>query len=204
MIAKFRNAGQSCVAANRFLLAEPIQDQATARILQACRAIRVGVGTEPGVQVGPLIDDAAVAKVRRLVADALDRGAHLLLGELPDGRSRFVAPIVLGGVTSEMALWREEIFGPVVAIRTFRDEAEAIRLGNDTEYGLVAYVWTRDLARAERMVRALEVGMVGVNEGLVSWAHAPFGGVKHSGYGREGGHAGLDDYLQLKYVMSGV
>ena len=194
MVAKFRCGGQTCVAANRFLVAEPVLDQATARLVQACRE----------VTLGPLIDDAAVAKQRRLVTDALDRGAHLLLGEVPDGKSRFVAPIVLGGVTSEMAVWREEIFGPVVAIRTFRDEAEAIALGNDTDAGLVAYVWTRDLARAERMVRALDVGMVGVNEGLVSYAHAPFGGVKHSGYGREGGHAGLDDYLQLKYVMSAV
>jgi succinate-semialdehyde dehydrogenase/glutarate-semialdehyde dehydrogenase len=204
MVAKFRCGGQTCVAANRFLLAEPIAQAATDALVAACQAIRVGPGMEPGVDIGPLIDDAAVGKVRRLVTDALDRGARLLLGAVPDGKTRFVAPVVLAGVTREMALWREEIFGPVVALRTFRDEADAIAQGNDTDAGLIAYVWTRDLARADRVVRALDVGMAGVNEGLVSYAHAPFGGVKHSGYGREGGHAGLDDYLQLKYVMSAV
>jgi succinate-semialdehyde dehydrogenase / glutarate-semialdehyde dehydrogenase len=204
MVAKFRCGGQTCVAANRFLLAAPIEAAATEALVAACQAIRIGPGMEPGVDIGPLIDDAAVGKVRKLVSDALDRGARLLLGAVPDGKTRFVAPVVLAGVTREMALWREEIFGPVVALRTFTDEADAIAQGNDTDAGLVAYVWTRDLARADRVVRALEVGMAGINEGLVSYAHAPFGGVKHSGYGREGGHAGLDDYLQLKYVMSAV
>jgi succinate-semialdehyde dehydrogenase / glutarate-semialdehyde dehydrogenase len=193
MVAKFRNAGQSCVAANRFLIAREVAGELTARLVAASAA----------VEIGPMIDDAAVAKIRRLVDDAVARGAELLLGRVPD-RGRHVPPIVLGGVTAQMALWREEIFGPVVAIARFDGEAEAIALGNDTDAGLVGFVWTRDLARADRVARALDVGMVGVNEGLVSYAAAPFGGVKQSGYGREGGRAGIDDYLQLKYTVTAV
>ena len=191
LVAKLRNTGQSCVAANRFIVAASVADDLVARL----------VAGAAGVELGPLIDDRAVAKVRRLVEDALARGARLVAGAVPDGGSRRVAPIVLTGITREMQLWREEIFGPVIAVTTFTDEAEAIALANDTEYGLVAYVFTEDRARAERAVRAIEAGMVGVNEGLVSYAHAPFGGVKQSGYGREGGRAGLEEYLSPKYVM---
>jgi succinate-semialdehyde dehydrogenase/glutarate-semialdehyde dehydrogenase len=189
MVAKFRNAGQSCVAANRFLLEAAIAEPLTARLCAAAGE----------AAYGPLIDDRAVEKVRRLVDDALARGARLRLGAPPEGRR--IPPIVLDGVTPAMAIWREEIFGPVIAIARFDGEAEAIALGNDTPYGLVGFVFTRDLARADRVAAALEVGMVGVNEGLVSYAPAPFGGVKQSGYGREGGRTGVDDYLQLKYVV---
>jgi succinate-semialdehyde dehydrogenase/glutarate-semialdehyde dehydrogenase len=204
MIAKFRGGGQTCVAANRFLVERTAHADFTRRLVEACRALKVGRGIDPGVQVGPMIDDKSVEKVRRLCTDAVDRGAKLLLGAIPDGSTRMVPPIVVDGVTPAMELWREEVFGPVVSITTIEGEADAIALGNDTEAGLVAYVWTRDLHRAERMARALEVGMVGVNEGLVSYAAAPFGGVKQSGFGREGSRHGMDDYQSLKYVMMTV
>jgi succinate-semialdehyde dehydrogenase/glutarate-semialdehyde dehydrogenase len=204
LVAKFRNAGQTCVAANRFLVEAPIAEPFTARLVTAVRALVAGRGTTAGVTVGPLIDDAAVAKVRRLVEDAVGHGARLVLGEAPRGPGRVVAPIVLTGVTSAMAVWQEEIFGPIVALRACADEAEAIALANDTAAGLVGYVFTRDAARQLRVTEALEVGMVGVNEGLVSTAQAPFGGVKQSGLGREGSRHGLDDYTQLKYVATRV
>ncbi len=200
MVAKFRNGGQSCVAANRFLIAAPIARDFVAALVPRVAALKVGRGTEPGVDLGPLIDDAAVAKVARLIEDAVARGATLLLGGVP--RSRFVAPTVLTGVTDEMAIWREEIFGPVIAMRTVTDDDHAVRLANDTDAGLVAFVFSRDLERADAIAARLDVGMVGINEGLVSTAQAPFGGVKASGIGREGSHHGLDDYLELKYVMT--
>jgi succinate-semialdehyde dehydrogenase/glutarate-semialdehyde dehydrogenase len=202
LVAKFRGGGQTCVAANRFLVETPVLAAFIEKMAVACAALKVGPGSQPGVQVGPLIDDRAVEKVRRLTADAIARGARLVVGAVPDGSTRMVAPIVLAGVTPAMALWKEEIFGPVVAIAGFDGEAAAIEMSNDTDAGLVAYLWTRDLARAERVARALEVGMVGVNEGLVSYAPAPFGGVKLSGFGREGSRHGLDDYQSLKYVMA--
>ena len=206
LVAKYRNSGQSCVAANRFLVERAIADDFTARIARASAELVTGDGRAPGAQVGPLIDLRAVAKVRRLVADAIARGARLVQGAPPEPDRRLVAPIVLDGVTRDMAIWREEIFGPVVAIAAFEDggEAQAVALANDTDAGLVAYVWTRDLARAARVTAALEVGMVGVNEGLVSTAQAPFGGVKASGQGREGSRHGLDDYTELKYVMQRI
>jgi succinate-semialdehyde dehydrogenase/glutarate-semialdehyde dehydrogenase len=204
MIAKYRCGGQTCVAANRFVVQRGVHDAAARSLVEASAALKVAPGTEEGAKIGPMIDDKGVAKVRELVTDALSKGAEKLLGDVPDGSTRLVKPIVLTGITEHMAIWKEEIFGPVIAIRACADEADAIAQANDTEMGLVAYVWTRDLARAERVVRALEVGMVGVNEGLVSYAHAPFGGVKHSGLGREGGRAGLDDYVNLKYVMTSV
>jgi succinate-semialdehyde dehydrogenase/glutarate-semialdehyde dehydrogenase len=204
LVAKFRNAGQTCVAANRFLVEAPIAAAFTARLVDAVRGLRAGRGAEPGVAIGPLIDDAAVAKVRGLVDDALAHGATLACGAAPTGPGRVVAPIVLSGVTSAMALWHEEIFGPIVAIREVADEAEALALANDTAAGLVGYAYTRDAGRQLRIAEGLEVGMVGINEGLVSTAQAPFGGVKQSGLGREGSRHGLDDYTQLKYVASRV
>jgi len=200
MVAKFRNAGQSCVGANRFLVAGAIAEAFVRALLPRVAALKVGRGTEPGVDLGPLIDDDAVAKVRRLIEDATARGARLLLGGPPT--SRFVAPTVLTGVTPAMAIWREEIFGPVIAIRTFADDDEAVRQANDTDAGLVGYVFSRDLERAEAIAARLEVGMVGINEGLISTAQAPFGGIKTSGYGREGSRHGMDDYLEYKYVMT--
>jgi succinate-semialdehyde dehydrogenase/glutarate-semialdehyde dehydrogenase len=204
MVAKLRGGGQTCVAANRFLVERGIEAAFTEAIVARCAALKVGRGADPGVDLGPVIDDKAVRKIRQLCEDAVARGARLLCGAIPDGTTRFVAAIVLAGITPTMAIWREEIFGPVVALSTFSGEDEAIRLGNDTDAGLVAYVWTRDLARAERVASALEVGMVGVNEGLVSYAPAPFGGVKMSGIGREGSRHGMEEYQSLKYVMLGA
>ena len=201
MIAKFRNTGQSCVAANRFILEAPIADAFTQALLAKVRALKAGRGLD-GPDLGPLIDDKAVAKVKRLVDDAVAHGAKLLHGASPT--SRLVGPIVLGNVTPEMALWREEIFGPVVALRTAKDEADAIAMANDTDAGLVAYLMTNDGARQTRVAEALEAGMVGVNTGLVSTAQAPFGGVKQSGLGREGSRHGLDDYTNLKYVKLAI
>ena len=204
MVAKFRNTGQTCVAANRFLLEAPIAEAFTNKYTAAIAKLRLGRGSEPGVELGPLIDDAAVAKVKRLVDDAIAHGARVVHGRPPEGTSRLVAPIVLANVTDQMQLWREEIFGPVVALRVARDEAEAVALANDTDAGLVAYVYTRDLARATRVAEALEAGMVGINEGLLSTAQAPFGGIKQSGFGREGSRHGLDDYMQWKYLATRV
>jgi succinate-semialdehyde dehydrogenase / glutarate-semialdehyde dehydrogenase len=204
MVAKFRNTGQSCVAANRFILEAPIAEAFTHKLVKAVAALKVGRGSDEGVDLGPVIDDASVAKLRRLLEDALARGATLLHGAPPDGSSRRVAPVVLGGITAEMALWREEIFGPVVALRTAADETDAIAQANDTDAGLVAYFYTRDGARQTRVAEALEAGMIGINEGLVSTAQAPFGGIKHSGLGREGSRHGLDDYTHLKYMAARI
>ena len=204
LVAKFRNTGQTCVAANRFIVEKPAADAFTAKLVAAVGKLKAGRGSDAGVDVGPLIDDDAVAKVTRLVDDAIERGARVLCGERPTGKTRLVAPIVLGGITQQMQLWREEIFGPVVAIHVASDESEAIRLANDTEFGLVAYVFTRDGARQVRAAEALEAGMVGVNEGLLSTAQAPFGGIKQSGMGREGSRHGLDDYTQLKYIATRI
>jgi succinate-semialdehyde dehydrogenase/glutarate-semialdehyde dehydrogenase len=204
MIAKFRNTGQSCVAANRFILEAPIAEAFTRALVARVAGLKVGRGSDPGVDLGPVIDDAAVGKLQKLVGDAVARGARLLHGAPPEGTSHVVAPIVLGGVTPDMAIWREEIFGPVVALRTARDEADAIAQANDTDAGLVAYFYTRDGARQVRVAEALEAGMIGINEGLVSTAQAPFGGVKHSGLGREGSRHGIEDYTNLKYMATRV
>src|SRR6185369_1564094 len=143
-------------------------------------------------------------KIARLVDDAVDKGARIIQGERPTGKSRLIAPVVLGGITPDMELWREEIFGPVVAIRVAQNESDAIAQANDTEYGLVAYAFTRDGARQTRVAEALESGMVGINEGLVSTSQAPFGGIKHSGMGREGSRHGLDDYTSWKYIATRI
>lgn len=200
MTAKFRNTGQSCVAANRFIVEAPIAAAFTTAVAAAAAALVVGRGSDPGVDLGPLIDDAAVDKVRRLVDDAIAKGARIVHGASPARGTRLVAPIVLAGVTREMALWREEIFGPVIAITEARDAADALARANDTEFGLVGYLFTRDAARQQRFAEGMAVGMVGINQGLVSTAQAPFGGVKHSGLGREGSRHGLDDYTNLKYL----
>jgi len=204
VVAKFRNTGQSCVAANRFIVEAPVADAFTAKLCTAVGKLTVGRGSDADVDIGPLIDDAGAEKVKRLVDDAIKRGAKVAFGTPPAGTTRLVAPIVLSGVTPQMQLWREEIFGPVVALRTATDEADAIAQANDTEFGLVAYVFTRDGARQQRVAEALETGMVGINEGLVSTAHAPFGGVKHSGVGREGSRHGIEDYTNLKYLATRI
>jgi succinate-semialdehyde dehydrogenase/glutarate-semialdehyde dehydrogenase len=202
MIAKFRNGGQSCVAANRFIVERSVLSAFIAQLLPAVKKLVVGHGLDANVDLGPLVDDKSAQKVHRLVADAKAKGAQVLY-EAP-AQGRLVAPIVLAGVTPAMELWREEIFGPVIAIRTADDEHDALAQANDTEYGLVSYVYTRDAARQARFTEGLESGMVGVNTGLVSTAQAPFGGIKHSGLGREGSRHGLDDYTNLKYVSATI
>jgi succinate-semialdehyde dehydrogenase/glutarate-semialdehyde dehydrogenase len=203
MIAKFRNGGQSCVAANRFLVQRGIAARFVDAFAARVRALRVGPGSEPGVEIGPLIHARAGDAVRTRIRDAIERGARVVCGG-PDRDGPWVTPTVLDGVTREMAVWREEVFGPVAPITTFTDEQDAIALANDTDAGLVAYLYTADGARQIRVTEAIEAGMIGVNEGLVSTAQAPFGGVKQSGYGREGSRHGLDEYTQHKYVMTGV
>jgi len=200
IVAKFRNAGQTCVAANRFIVERAVADTFTEKLAAKVSALETGRGLDAGVDVGPLIDDKAVRKVKRLVDDRIARGSRSVHCTGPGGTPTLVTPVVLADVTPEMQLWREEIFGPVVAIRTAADEADAIAQANDTEYGLVAYVFTRDGARQQRVADALEAGMVGINEGLVSTAQAPFGGIKQSGVGREGSRHGIEDYTHLKYM----
>jgi len=204
MVAKFRNTGQSCVAANRFIVDRAIARPFTDKLVAAVARLVVGRGSDPGVDLGPVIDDRAAAKLVALVDDAIAGGARVVHGTRPDGTTRSIRPLVLDGITPEMAIWRDEIFGPIVAIRTARDEDDALAQANDTPYGLVGYVYATDAARLERFVAGLETGMVGVNEGLVSTAQAPFGGIKHSGFGREGSRHGLDDYTALKYVAARI
>ncbi|MDQ1704432.1 MAG: succinate-semialdehyde dehydrogenase / glutarate-semialdehyde dehydrogenase [Frankiaceae bacterium] len=201
VIAKMRNIGESCVAANRFHVHESVADEFAARLAQRLGSMKVGRGTEEGVQVGPLIDAVQRSKVAELVDDAVGKGAKVLIGGEPVGdRGYFYAPTVLGGISDDATLLREEIFGPVAPVKTFSTEEEAVRAANASEFGLVAYVFTSDIKRALRVVEALEVGMVGLNRGLVSNPAAEFGGVKESGVGREGGREGIDEYLSTKYV----
>ncbi|MEU4286812.1 NAD-dependent succinate-semialdehyde dehydrogenase [Kribbella sp. NPDC026596] len=201
MVAKMRNMGEACTAANRFLVHESVADEFAGRLANRMAALRVGRGTEPGVQVGPLIDEPAQDKVSELVQDALDGGAKVLTGGKPASPPGwFFEPTVLTDVAPDAACLREEIFGPVAPITRFATIDEAISLANDTEYGLVAYAYTRDLSTALRLAEELDTGMVGLNRGVISNAAAPFGGVKHSGFGREGGHEGIEEFLETKYV----
>ena len=201
MLAKMRNMGEACTAANRFYVHESLADEFTAKLARRMGALTLGHGTKEGVDVGPLVDEKARDKVSALVEDAVSKGAKVLVGgTASDGAGWFYQPTVLADVPTDADMAREEIFGPVAPVTTFRTDAEAIRLANDTEYGLVAYLFTRDLTRAIAMSEALEYGMVGVNQGIVSNPAAPFGGVKASGVGREGGFEGIDEYLETKYV----
>ena len=201
MIAKMRNIGEACTAANRFHVAEPVAEAFAGKLAERMGAMKVGRGTEDGVQVGPLIDKNAVDKVSELVADALEKGARAVVGARPgDGRGYFYLPTVLADVSADARVLKEEIFGPVAPVASFDDEEAAVAAANDTEFGLVAYVYTRDLKRAFRVVEGLETGMVGLNQGLVSNPAAPFGGVKQSGIGREGSHHGIDEFLEVKYL----
>jgi succinate-semialdehyde dehydrogenase/glutarate-semialdehyde dehydrogenase len=201
MIAKMRNGGEACTAANRFYVEESVASEFSRRLADKMAALVVGPGTDERTQVGPLVNEDTVAKVDGLVRGALDEGAAASIGgSRPEGKGFYYPPTVLTGVAPGSAILREEIFGPVAPIVTFTDEAEAIRMANDTEFGLVAYLYTGDLARGLRVSEALEAGMVGLNRGLVSDPAAPFGGVKQSGIGREGGHEGLLEYLESKYI----
>ena len=203
LLAKFRNVGQACTAANRFLVHEAVADEFVRRVTDRVEAMTLGRGTDDGVDVGPLIDDRAVAKAEHLVADAVSRGAVVRTGgSRGGGTGTFFEPTVLDGVQPGSELLTAEIFGPVLAVSTFADEEEAVRQANDTEFGLVAYAFTRDLARGQRLAETLETGMLGLNVGVVSNASAPFGGVKASGLGREGGLEGIQEYLETVYLMT--
>ncbi len=202
LAAKFRNIGQACTAANRFIVHRDIADEFARRVTDRVASMKVGRGTEDGVQIGPLIDGKAVAKSAALVADAVARGATVLVGGAAvEGPGTFFAPTVVSGVVQGSDILRDEIFGPVLAIATFATEDEAVALANATEYGLVSYVFTKDLARGHRMIDRMETGMMGLNVGVISNAAAPFGGVKQSGVGREGGPEGIHEYLSTKYTM---
>ena len=204
MASKFRNAGQTCVCANRFLVQREIHDEFVKRLSIAVAALKVGDGRTPGIHVGPLVDDAGLRKAEAHIADALSHGAHVVTGGTRmsvDGcADRFMAPTVLSGVTPAMLCFREETFGPIAPVCVFDTESEALAIANGTPYGLAAYLFTADGARIMRMSEALHYGIVGVNDALPATAQAPFGGVKHSGLGREGGHHGIEEYLDLKYV----
>jgi succinate-semialdehyde dehydrogenase/glutarate-semialdehyde dehydrogenase len=200
MLAKMRNVGEACTAANRFHVHESLADEFAARLAERMGALKVGRGTEPDVDVGPLIDEDQRSKVEELVGDATERGARTLIGGArADGPGYFFEPTVLVDVPDEARLLEEEIFGPVAPIATFSSDEEALAAANRTEFGLVAYLYTRDLARAFRVCEGIETGMVGLNQGVVSNAAAPFGGVKQSGFGREGGFEGIGEYLETKY-----
>jgi succinate-semialdehyde dehydrogenase/glutarate-semialdehyde dehydrogenase len=201
MIAKMRNMGEACTAANRFYVHESLVEEFAGGLARLMGALKVGRGTEAGVEVGPLIDAEQLDKVAELVEDALARGARALCGgSRIDGPGHFYEPTVLVDVPADARLLREEIFGPVAPVRSFATEEQALAEANDTEFGLVAYLYTSDLGRALRVSERLETGMVGLNQGLVSNAGAPFGGIKHSGFGREGGPEGMHEYLECKYV----
>ncbi len=203
MASKFRNAGQTCVCANRIYVHESLAEEFTARYAAATERLVVGDPLDAATQIGPLIDEQGLAKVERHVADAVAGGATVVTGGKGLG-GLFYAPTVLSGVKADALMMREETFGPVAPIVTFRDDAEAVRMANDTPFGLAAYVYTRDLARAFRVSEELEYGIVGVNDGVPSAPYAPFGGVKQSGVGREGGPWGIHEYLEVKYVSLGL
>jgi succinate-semialdehyde dehydrogenase/glutarate-semialdehyde dehydrogenase len=201
LIAKMRNIGEACTAANRFHVAAPVAEEFAERLAQKMGSMKVGRGTEDGVEVGPLIDDKQRTKVRELVEDAIGHGARALVGgHARDGAGYFYDPTVLTDIPDDAEVLREEIFGPVAPVKGFSDEDDAIAAANNTEFGLVAYVYTNDVKRALRVVEGLETGMVGLNQGMVSNPAAPFGGIKQSGFGREGGPEGIEEYLETKYV----
>ncbi len=203
MVSKYRNAGQTCVCANRILVQEGVYDKFVQALAKAVDSLSVGDGLEEGVTIGPLITETATNNVHSLVQDAVTKGAKLVAGSdsAPDGR--FYQPAILTDVSDDMRIFKEEIFGPVAPIFKFSTEAEAVAMANDTEFGLACYFYTQNLGRIWRVSEALEYGMVGVNEGIISNEMAPFGGVKESGNGREGSKYGLDDYLEIKYICMG-
>jgi len=201
LLAKMRNIGEACTSANRFHVAEPVAEEFAKRLADRMGNLKIGRGTEDDVKVGPLINQDAVDKVSELVEDARSKGATVVVGghEL-DGRGYLYEPTVLGDVSPDARVLSEEIFGPVAPVTSFESEEDAIKAANNTEYGLVAYVFTSNFKRAIRVIEGLDTGMVGLNQGMVSNAAAPFGGVKASGVGREGGFEGIEEYLETKYV----
>jgi succinate-semialdehyde dehydrogenase/glutarate-semialdehyde dehydrogenase len=201
MVAKMRNMGEACTAANRFLVHRSVAQEFGDKLGKRMAALTLGRGQDDGVDVGPLIDEKAVESVSQLVTDAIHDGATVVTGgQAPDGPGYFYPPTVLLDVPAESSINTEEIFGPVAPITVFDTEADAIRQANDTEYGLASYAYTRDLSRTIRLAESLEFGMVGINTGLISNPAAPFGGVKQSGFGREGGFEGIEEYLETTYV----
>lgn len=203
--SKFRNAGQTCVCTNRILVQASVAGEFTEKLARAVSELRVGEAVEEGVQQGPLINEAAVLKVKEHIDDAVAKGASIVVGgERHERGGNFFQPTVLAGVTTDMLVAYEETFGPLAPVFGFDTEEEAIQMANDTEFGLASYIYTRGLARSWRVSEALEYGMVGVNEGLISTEVAPFGGIKQSGLGREGSHYGIDDYVEQKYMCLGI
>ncbi|MGC5777960.1 NAD-dependent succinate-semialdehyde dehydrogenase [Methylobacterium sp. NFXW15] len=204
MLAKFRNSGQTCICTNRFLVQDGIYDAFAEKMAEAANKLKVGDGTQEGVAQGPLIDMAAVEKTEAHIRDAIEKGGKVIAGGHRHALGgQFFEPTVVVNATPAMDVAREETFGPLAPLFRFKDEAEAIHMANDTEYGLACYFYTRDLGRAFRVSEALEYGMVGVNEGIITTEVAPFGGVKESGLGREGGRLGIEDYLEVKYICLG-
>jgi succinate-semialdehyde dehydrogenase/glutarate-semialdehyde dehydrogenase len=205
LAAKFRNIGQACTGANRFIVHESVMDEFSSKVSQKVKEMKIGRGTEPGVVIGPLIDHKAVKKCKALVDDAVARGASVTTGgNVIQGPGSFFEPTVVANVQPGSDLIHEEIFGPVLSIISFENEDEAIKLANDTEFGLASYVYTKDLARGHRLIEKIEAGMMGLNTGVMSNASAPFGGIKMSGLGREGGVEGIFEYLSPKYTMMPV
>jgi succinate-semialdehyde dehydrogenase / glutarate-semialdehyde dehydrogenase len=202
MASKYRNAGQTCVCANRILVQDGVYDRFAEKLAAAVRMLKVGAGTEPGVTTGPLINQAAIRKVKEHVEDAVAKGAKIVLGGKSLG-GNFFEPTLLRDVNTDMLVSREETFGPVAPLFRFKSEEEAIDMANDTEFGLACYFYTRDLGRAWRVAEGLEYGMVGINEGIISTEVAPFGGVKESGIGREGSHHGIEEFTEIKYMLMG-
>ena len=204
LISKYRNSGQTCVCTNRIFVQDTIHDVFVDKLVAATAELKMGNGLDEGVQQGPLVNEKAVEDVDRLVRLSTEAGAQVALGGArSDLGACYYQPTVLTGITSDMAVFRNEIFGPVAPVMSFADEAEAIALANDTEFGLASYFYTRDIGRVWRVSEALDYGMVGVNEGIISNEMAPFGGVKASGSGREGSKYGIDDYLEIKYILMG-
>jgi succinate-semialdehyde dehydrogenase/glutarate-semialdehyde dehydrogenase len=205
MLAKMRNGGEACTAANRIYVQSSVMDAFATKLTERMTALKVGRGTEDGVDLGPLIDAKQRDKVKDLVADAIAQGAEVLTGgTVAEGKGYFYPPTVLTGVPKSARLQKEEIFGPVAPLTAFETEDEAVAMANDTEFGLVSYLFTNDIGRALRVSERLEAGMIGLNQGIVSNPAAPFGGVKQSGLGREGGTVGIDEYLEIKYVAVAV
>jgi succinate-semialdehyde dehydrogenase/glutarate-semialdehyde dehydrogenase len=205
MASKYRNAGQTCVCANRLYVQDSVHDAFVAKLVEAVGKLKVGNGTEDGVTIGPLIDDKAVAKAEEHVADALSKGATLVAGGHRHSLGgRFFEPTVIDGVKEGMLILNEETFGPVAPVVRFKDEADAIRMANATEFGLAAYFYARDLSRVWRVAEGIESGIIGINTGIISTEVAPFGGVKSSGLGREGSKYGIEDYLEIKYLCMGI
>ena len=204
MISKYRNSGQTCVCSNRFFVQEAVYDEFVEKLVAATQKLQVGNGMDSGVTIGPLVNVKAVNDVDELVSQSVSAGAKVAIGgQAHELGSCFYQPTVLTEVTSSMAVFRNEIFGPVAPVVRFKTEEEAIRMANDTEFGLASYFYTRDIGRVWRVAEALEYGIVGINEGIISNEMAPFGGVKESGSGREGSKYGIEDYVEIKYMLMG-